>query len=105
TRIHIISIVKEVPFTIIALIGVVVVLIAGSLVGRILNTPVYPVTYLMAGLIKDMSLLFLVVITTFYAGELVWKERGMKYDQIHDALPIPGWLNFASHFVALTIVQ
>jgi ABC-2 type transport system permease protein len=56
-------------------------------------------------LIKDMSLLFLVVITTFYAGELVWKERGMKYDQIHDALPIPGWLNFASHFVALTIVQ
>jgi ABC-2 type transport system permease protein len=105
TRIHIISIVKEVPFTIIALIGVVVVLIAGSLVGRILNTPVYPVTYLMAGLIKDMSLLFLVVITTFYGGELVWKERGMKYDQIHDALPIPGWLNFASHFVALTIVQ
>lgn len=104
-RIHLISIVKEVPFIIIALIGVVIVLIAGWDVGMILDTPVYPVTYLMAGMIKDMSLLFLVVIITFYAGELVWKERGMKYDQIHDALPIPGWLNFASHFVALTIVQ
>lgn len=105
TRIHLISIVKEVPFIIIALIGVVIALIGGLLVGRVSETPVYPVTHLMADMIKNMSLLFLVVITTFYAGELVWKERGMKYDQIHDALPIPGWLNFASHFVALTIVQ
>lgn len=105
TRIHLISIVKEVPFIIIALIGVVVVFISGLLVGRVSDTPVYPVTYLMAGMIKDMSLLFLVVITTFYAGELVWKERGMKYDQIHDAFPIPSWLNGASHFAALTIAQ
>lgn len=105
TRIHLISILKEVPFIIIALIGVVTALIGGLLVGRVSDMPVYPVTYLMADLVKNLSLLFLVVITTFYAGELVWKERGMKYDQIHDALPIPGWLNFASHFAALTIVQ
>jgi ABC-2 type transport system permease protein len=105
TRVHFISIVKEVPFIIIALIGVVIVLIGGLLVGRMSAMPVYPVTHLMADMIKNMSLLFLLVITTFYAGELVWKERGMNYDQIHDALPTPGWLNFASHFVALTIVQ
>jgi len=105
TRIHLISIVKEVPFIIIALICVLVVLIGGWNAGMIFDTPVYPVTYLMADMIKSLSLLFLLFITMFYAGELVWKERGMKYDQIHDALPIPGWLNLASHFVVLTIVQ
>lgn len=80
TRIHLSSIVKEVPFIIIALIGVLVALVVGLDVGTILDTPVYPVTYLMADMIKNMSLIFLLVITTFYAGELVWKERGMKYD-------------------------
>ena len=105
TRIRLLSIIKEVPFIALVLIGVVLVIVGGWQVGRLFDTPVYPVTYLMADMVKNQFLLFMLVITTLYAGELVWKERGMKYDQIHDALPISGWLNFASHFVALTIVQ
>jgi len=105
TRMRLLSIVKEIPFIALVLIGVVLVFIGGWQVGRIYDTPVYPVTYLMADMVKNQFFLFMLVITTLYAGELVWKERGMKYDQIHDALPIPGWLNFAGHFVALTIVQ
>jgi ABC-2 type transport system permease protein len=104
-RMRLLSIVKEVPFIALVLIGAVLVFIGGWQVGRLLDTPVYPVTYLMADMVKNQFLLFLLVITTLYAGELVWKERGMKYDQIHDALPIPVWLNFGSHFAALTIVQ
>src|SRR5499426_1470515 len=105
TRMRLLSIVKEIPFIALVLIGVVLVFIGGWQVGRIYDTPVYPVTYLMADMVKNQFFLFMLVITTLYAGELVWKERGMKYDQIHDALPTPGWLNFAGHFVALTIVQ
>jgi ABC-2 type transport system permease protein len=105
TRVRLLSIVKEVPFVALVLIGVVLVFIGGSQVGRLYDTPVYPVTYLMAGMVKNQFLLFLLVITTLYAGEMVWKERGMKYDQIHDSLPIPVSLNFASQFVALTVVQ
>jgi hypothetical protein len=105
TRVRLLSIVKEVPFVALVLIGVVLVFIGGSQVGRIYDTPVYPVTYLMANMVKNQFLLFLLVITTLYAGELVWKERGMKYDQIHDALPVPVWLSFSSQFIALTVVQ
>ena len=32
---------------------------------------------------------FMLVIITFYAGELAWRERDHRLDQIHDALPIP----------------
>jgi hypothetical protein len=105
TRLRLLSIIKEVPFVALVLIGVVLVIVGGWQVGRLLDTPVYPVTYLMADMVKNQFFLFMLVITTLYAGELVWKERGMKYDQIHDALPIPVWLNFASQFAALTVVQ
>jgi hypothetical protein len=105
TRLRLLSIVKEVPFIAIVLIGVVFVFIGGWEAGRIFDTPVYPVTYLMAEMVKNQFFLFVLVITTLYAGELVWKERGMKYDQIHDALPTPTWLNFISQFLALTVVQ
>ena len=34
----------------------------------------------------------MLIIITFYAGELVWRERDTRLDQIHDALPMPTWL-------------
>ncbi|MCI0661901.1 MAG: hypothetical protein L0220_12580, partial [Acidobacteria bacterium] len=105
TRLRILSIVKEVPFIAIVLIGIAFVIIGGWQVGRFFDTPVLPVTYLMAGMVKDQFLLFMIVITTLYAGELVWRERNLKFDQIHDALPMPGWLNFVSKLTALTVIQ
>ncbi|MDX2030751.1 MAG: M1 family aminopeptidase [Blastocatellia bacterium] len=105
TRLRILSIVREIPFIAIVLIGVAFVFIGGWQVGRFFDTPVLPVTYLMVDMVKGQFMLFLLVITTLYAGELVWKERGLKFDQIHDALPMPGWLNFTSKLTALTVVQ
>ncbi len=105
TRLRILSIVREIPFLAITLIGVAFVFIGGWQVGRLFDTPVLPVTYLMVDMVKGQFTLFLLVITSLYAGELVWKERGLKFDQIHDALPMPGWLNFTSKLSALTVVQ
>ena len=59
----------------------------------------------MARMITDEFGLFLIIVTTLYGGELVWKERTIRHDQIHDALPMPDWLNFASQFTALAAVQ
>ena len=47
---------------------------------------------------------FMLVIITFYAGELVWREREHRLDQIHDALPVPTWLPFAAKLGALMLV-
>ncbi|MGH9751674.1 MAG: ABC transporter permease/M1 family aminopeptidase [Blastocatellia bacterium] len=105
TRLRILSIVKEVPFIAIVLIGITFVFIGGWQAGRLFDTPVLPVTYLMAEMVKNQFMLFMIVITTLYAGELVWKERNLKFDQIHDAAPAPGWLNFTSKLTALTVVQ
>src|SRR4030095_13315343 len=47
----------------------------------------------------------MLVIITFYAGELVWREREHRLDQIHDALPIPTWRPFAAKRGALMLIR
>ena len=58
----------------------------------------------MLDLLSARSAVFMLVIITFYAGELTWRERENRLDQIHDALPIPTWLPFLGKLLALMLV-
>ena len=46
----------------------------------------------------------LIIIVLFYAGELVWKERGAKIHEVTDAMPVPNWVPLVAKFVALVAV-
>ena len=48
--------------------------------------------------------LFMVIIITFYAGELVWGEREVRISQVQDALPVPTWVPFAAKLTALWLM-
>jgi ABC-type transport system involved in multi-copper enzyme maturation permease subunit len=48
--------------------------------------------------------LFTLIIVTFYSGELAWRERDARMDQIMDALPVPVWLPFLAKLAALALV-
>jgi ABC-type transport system involved in multi-copper enzyme maturation permease subunit len=102
TRLRVASIVTDLSFIAIAIFTVALDVVIGWGAPRMGDTPLYPVTYLMT---STFGPLMAIVITTMYAGELVWKERALKYDQVYDALPMPGWLNFTSQLAALTVVQ
>jgi ABC-type transport system involved in multi-copper enzyme maturation permease subunit len=65
------------------------------------GTPSLPVTYLMIDIIRGSSYLFLIAILVYFAGVLVWKERDARADEIHDALPYPEWVSYASKLAAL----
>lgn len=47
-----------------------------------------PVTYNVIDLIRSVSLVIMVVIITFYSGELVWRDREANVDGITSALPL-----------------
>jgi len=87
-----------------SLLVIVVVMQLGGAWGppRVAGTPVLPVTYLMTG---GFGLLLSIVVTTIYAGELTWKDRQIGFGQVHDALPVPGWVGFAARLGALAAVQ
>jgi hypothetical protein len=38
-------------------------------------------------------------------GELAGRESDVKFDQIHDALPLKDWADWLSKFAALAIVD
>ena len=97
--------VKNIYFAVIALAGVLA-LFAGSLdLGSMYGTNTLPVTYQMVELIRDMFQLFVLVVTTFYAGELVWREREARVAQMLDALPVPSWLPLLAKTLALIGLQ
>jgi ABC-2 type transport system permease protein len=96
--------VRNIYFVVFALAGVGFMIVSSTTVGSIFGTTTWPVTYQMLGLLSGTFSIFMLVIITFYAGELVWRERDNRLDQIHDALPIPTWLPFAAKLGALMLV-
>jgi ABC-type transport system involved in multi-copper enzyme maturation permease subunit len=97
--------VKNVYFVVIALAGVLT-LVASSLdLGSIYGTNTYPVTYQITDMIRDVYALFMLIVTTFYAGELVWREREARMAQMMDALPVPGWVPLLGKVIGLVALQ
>ncbi|MBT9393503.1 hypothetical protein KLP40_10050 [Hymenobacter sp. NST-14] len=84
--------------------GLAFLLAASLQIGKIFDTTTYPITAQVIEILSGSFSLFVLAIVTFYAGELVWKERDARLHQLHDALPIPNWVPFASKLTALLLV-
>ena len=63
-----------------------------------------PVTYWILDLIRGTLFLFLVIVITYYAGVLVWKDRDERMDEIADSTPTPEWVSFASRLLTLILM-
>ena len=101
-RVELRGIVRSTPFLVIALLGVTNVF--GSALGTIdqlYGTPLYPVTQLMLRVLDGAMGLFLLIVLTFYAGELVWRDRKAGLSEVFDAMPIPNWVPLISKLLAL----
>ena len=113
SRIYLRNIFREIPFWAITLVMVVFCMVNGHFAGTINGANVWPVTYLMLQAVEGGGILFLFIIATMYAGELVWRERDTHFEQIHDALPVRSWIDTlgklaalcAAEFVLLTVVM
>jgi ABC-2 type transport system permease protein len=52
----------------------------------------------------DFFWIIIALLTIFYAGELVWREREAGLSEIANAAPVPEWVLFLSKFLALSMV-
>lgn len=91
---------KELAFIAISVFGFMLIIINGFEFGKVYGTPVYPTTYMMLSLIETFNLFFMIIVV-YYTGDLIWKERGYKINQIHDASPVKDVSVLASKFIAL----
>ena len=97
--------VKSVFFGVIVLAGVLFIVSTAPSIGRLFGTPTYPVTSQVVTIVGGSFRLFMLVVLTLYAGELVWRERDAGMAQIHDALPYPRWTVVAAKACALVVIQ
>jgi ABC-2 type transport system permease protein len=105
TRLQFSETVKNVFFAVLVLAGAVFACVAAGGILDPFAIPVYPVTYRMLEMGGGGFTIFALAIITFYAGELVWRERDAQLNQIVDALPVQRWVLFASKLGALMLVQ
>jgi hypothetical protein len=104
-RLRIRTIFREVPFW--AIVGLLIVFAInnGQFAGKIGGFNVWPVTYLMVGAVEGSATLFFYIVAALYAAELIWRERDVRADGIHDALPISETVDWVSKFVAIGMAE
>lgn len=104
-RYYFATIVKEAPFRAIMAIGIVNLLLAGWYASRPGDSVTWPVTATLAPLVMPALYLFLIILITLYAGELVWRERQLNADQIVDALPVPVGVTLVGKMAGLVLAM
>ena len=68
------------------------------------GTVLYPTTLLMVQALAGGFTLFPIIIATYYAGELVWRDREKRVHDLVDATPAPDWTFATPKILALTLV-
>ena len=105
TRLRFSNISREIVFWAIVVVMVVNTALSAYFAGESNDVYVWPVTYLMVQVLQGGSFLFLYIVATLYAGELIWRERDVHFEQIHDSLPVADWTDWISKFFALALVN
>lgn len=95
---------RSAPFLVIVAFGAFNAFGAASLAESFPGASVHPVTHLMLDAIDGSFTILLVIILTFYAGELVFRERSTRLSDVTDALPTPNGVFVASKLVAMVLI-
>ena len=98
------GVLRGAPFLIMLALGIANVVGAFLLSGQIYGTSTYPVTHQVLENIRGGYQWLLYIIITFYAGELVWRERSQRSAEVSDAFPLPDWIPLTAKLGALITV-
>ncbi|WP_424683090.1 ABC transporter permease/M1 family aminopeptidase [Frateuria sp. YIM B11624] len=98
------QVLRGVPFLVMLVFGLVNLLFALAFSGEIYGTATYPVTHSVITTVQGSFHWLLAIIVTFYAGELVWRERDRHTAEVVDAFPLPDWLPLTARLLALVAV-
>jgi ABC-type transport system involved in multi-copper enzyme maturation permease subunit len=89
TRFQATAMVRSVPFLAIAAIGMINTIMNAWFADQSGVSRSWPMSWIVSESVIGGNALFMIVLLTFYAGELVWRERQLRADQVADATPVP----------------
>jgi ABC-2 type transport system permease protein len=95
---------KSPAFPILLVLGVLNAVGVLFMMGELFGTAIYPVTRKVISALEASFTLVPPIIATYYAGELVWRERDRKTHEIVDATAVPDWIFLTSKVLAIIAV-
>ena len=105
SRLEFKGILKSVYFLVLVLAGVLFIFATADAIGQMFGTSTYPVTYKVLEITGGTFALFVLIIITLYAGELVWRDRDMASQQLVDTLPVSDGTLYLAKLIALVLTE
>lgn len=98
------QILKEPVFYLMVLLALGFSLLVLTMGDNIWETPSYPLTYNVLPAVAGGSYLFLMILLVIYAGELVHRDRELRFHLLADSLPVqPAW-NMLARWLTLVLI-
>jgi hypothetical protein len=69
---------------------------------RTYDVPIWPRTFAIIDTVQGASTLLALLMAVYYSGEVVWRERERRINEIVDATPLPNWVSFLSKLFGVT---
>ena len=104
TRFEVAQVFTGPVYLILMLLAVAMTVLMTFSANQIYGTAIYPVTRVMVSVVSGGFALFSLIVAIFYSGELVWRERGRRINEIIDSTAIPNWAFLVPKTIALLIV-
>ncbi len=88
----------------ILLAGVLFLVMSAMQLETLFGTRTWPMAWKVIEVLGGSFSLFVWILLTLYSGELVWRERDLKLDQVIDATPTRSWVVLFSKLIALSAI-
>ncbi|HEY0681539.1 MAG TPA: M1 family aminopeptidase [Steroidobacter sp.] len=98
------SVLRSIPFLVLLAFGLFNYLGGSLAMDNTFGTPIHPVTALMMESMQGSYQFLLIIIVTFYAGDVLWRERDAKLSEVTDSMPVPNWVPLLAKLGAITAV-
>ncbi|WGV56464.1 ABC transporter permease subunit [Stenotrophomonas indicatrix] len=103
-RFDTLGVLRGVPFIVLLVLGLANFIPAALHQSAVYGTPIWPVTTEMLSALQGAYSWLLVIIVLFYSGELVWKERAVRLNEVNDAMPVPNWVPLLARLTTLVVI-
>ena len=102
--INFLSIVKSVTFKLLFLFSAIILI--SNLVGgfEYFGLQSYPLTYKLIDTISNAAGIFVIIILVFFSGELIWRDRESKINEVIDATPHTSLISLSAKALSLVSI-
>ncbi|BAO75005.1 M1 family aminopeptidase [Winogradskyella sp. PG-2] len=98
------SIVKSVTFKILFLFCITILVADLSGGFEYFGLQSYPLTYKLIDSIKDNTDIFIIIIVVFFSGELIWRDRDYKINEVVDATAHTSFISMSAKALSLVCI-